>query len=327
MAMGRRGLLLAAGGPTLARRAGAQGRFPDRPVRVVVPFAAGGNGDVMARLVAPGLSEALGQPVVVENRTGAGGGVGAEFVTRSRPDGHVLLWGAGGPLVNAPLLTRQPRYDPVRDLAPIGLASLMPLVLVVRAEVPARGLAGLVALSRARREGLAIGTSGVGGANHVPLELFKAATGANLVHVPYRGGGAAVPDMLAGNVDGMLTELSSVLDFHRQGQARMLGIFALDRSPLVPEVGTVIESGLADFTAFSFSGLWAPAGTPEEAVAAVQRALAATMARPAVTERMVALGAVPATPEQRTPAGTAAFLAAEIERARRAIQLAGITPE
>ena len=319
-------LRLAAAAPVLAASP-VRAAFPDHPVRVVVPFAPGGNGDVMARLVSPGLSERLGQPVLVDNRAGAGGAVGAELVARARADGHTLLWGAGGPLVNAPLLTLAPRYDPVRDFAAVGLASLMPGVLVVRAALPVRDLGGLVAASRSRPGGLTIGTSGVGGANHVPLELFKAATGANLVHVPYRGGGAAVPDMLAGNLDGMLTEFSSVLDLHREGQVRILGIGSRARSPLLPDVGTFIESGLADFTAASFSGLWAPSGTPAEAIDALVRALRGVMARAEVVDRMVALGAVPATAEQQAPAGAAAFLDAEIAGARRAIALAGIKPE
>ena len=323
----RRALLrFAAAAPVLAARP-ALAAFPDHPVRVVVPFAPGGNGDVMARLVSPGMSERLGQPVLVDNRAGAGGGVGAELVARSRADGHTLLWGAGGPLVNAPLLTLSPRYDPVRDFAAVGLASLMPGVLVVRAPLPVRDLGELVAYSKSRPGGLTIGTSGVGGANLVPLELFKAATGANLVHVPYRGGGAAVPDMLAGNLDGMLTEFSSVLDLHREGTVRILGIGSRARSPLLPAVGTFIEFGLADFTAASFSGFWAPAGTPREAIEALVGALRAAMARPEVVERMVALGAVPATAEQQGPAGAAAFLDAEIAAARQAIELAGIKPE
>ena len=311
----------------LAASVPAYAAFPDRPVRLVVPFAPGGNGDVMARLVSPVLSERLGQPVVVDNRAGAGGGLGAELVARSRPDEFTLLWGAGGPLVNAPLLTLSPRYDPVRDFAPVGLASLMPGVLAVRPQLPVRDLRGLVEHSKGRATGLTVGTSGVGGANHVPLELFKAATGANLVHVPYRGGGAALPDMLAGNLDGLLTEFSSVLEPHRDGQARILGIGSRERSPLLPEVETFIEFGLPDFTASSFSGIWAPAGTPADAVDALVGALGAAMTRPAVVERMVALGAVPATAGQRTPAGAAAFLDAEIGRAKRAIELAGIKPE
>jgi tripartite-type tricarboxylate transporter receptor subunit TctC len=326
MPLSRRALLRLAGAAPAAIALPALAAYPDRPVRVVVPFAPGGNGDVMARLVAPGMGARLGQVLVVDNRAGAGGAVGAEQVARGRADGYTLLWGAGGPLVNAPLLMRNPPYDPVRDFAPIGLASLMPGVIVVRTEVPVRSLRELVDHTRGGRS-LTMGTSGVGGANHVPLELFKAATGANLIHVPYRGGGAAVPDMIAGNVDGMLTEFSSVLDLHREGRVRILGIGSRERSPLLPEVETFIEFGLADFTASSFSGYWAPAGTPAEAIGPLVGALQSVMAQPAVVERMVALGAVPATREQQTPEGTADFLRIEIARAKKAIELAGIKPE
>ncbi|WP_043829804.1 Bug family tripartite tricarboxylate transporter substrate binding protein [Muricoccus aerilatus] len=323
----RRHLLrLAPALPALALARPAVAAFPDRPIRIVVPFAAGGNGDLMARLAGPRMSERLGQPVVVENRAGAGGSAGAEVVARSRPDGYNLLWGAGGPMVNSPLLMLNPRYDPLRDFASIGLMSLMPMVLVVRANLPARNLAELVELSK-KGPGITVGTSGVGGANHVPLELFKAATGANLVHVPYRGGGAAAPDLVAGNVDGLLTEFSTVLDLHREGQARILAITSAHRAPLVPEAQTFVEFGLRDFVFYTFSGLWAPAGTPEEVITRLQAALAAATNDPAVTERLAALGAEPASPQQQTPAGTADFLRNEITRSRRAIELAGIKPE
>lgn len=322
----RRLLRLAPALPALVLARPALAAFPDRPIRIVVPFAAGGNGDLMARLATPRMSDRLGQPVVVENRAGAGGSAGAELVARSRPDGYNLLWGAGGPMVNSPLMTLSPRYDPLRDFAPIGLMSLMPMVLVVRAGLPAHSLAELVALSR-RGAGISIGTSGVGGANHVPLELFKAATGANLVHVPYRGGGAAAPDLVAGNVDGLLTELSTVLDLHRERQARILAITSEHRAPLVPEAETFVEFGLRSFVFYTFSGLWAPAGTPEEVVGRLQAALAAATNDPAVTERLAAFGAEAADGAQQTPAGTTAFLRNEITRSRRAIELAGIKPE
>ena len=323
----RHWLRLAPALPALAWSGSARAAFPDRPLRIVVPFAAGGNGDLMARLAAPRMADRLGQPVVVENRAGAGGSTGAELIARSRPDGYNLLWGAGGPLVNSPLLTLNPRYDPMRDFAPIGLMSLMPMVLVVRTGLPARNLSELVAYSRRSGGGVTVGTSGVGGANHVPLELFKAATGANLVHVPYRGGGAAAPDLVAGNVDGLLTEFSTVLDLHREGQARILAITSEARAPLVPEVQTFVEFGLADFVFSTFSGLWAPAATPEDVIGPIQAALAAATNDRAVTERLAALGAEPAGPAQQTPAGTAAFLRNEITRSRRAIDLAGIKPE
>jgi len=313
--------------PALAWGSSALAAFPDRPVRIVVPFAAGGNGDLMARLAAPRMSDRLGQPVVVENRAGAGGSAGAEVIARARPDGHNLLWGAGGPLVNSPLLTLNPRYDPMRDFAAVGLMSLMPMVLVVRSGLPARNLSELVDYSRRNGGGVTVGTSGVGGANHVPLELFKAATGANLVHVPYRGGGAAAPDLVAGNVDGLLTEFSTVLDLHREGQARILAITSERRAPLLPDVQTFIEFGLPDFVFFTFSGLWAPVATPEDVLGRLQAALAAATNDPAVTGRLAALGAEAAGPAQQTPAGATAFLQNEITRSRRAIELAGISPE
>lgn len=302
--------------------------YPNRPIRLMVPFAPGGNGDIMARLAAPILSARLRQAVVVENRGGGGGSIGAEAVVRARPDGYTLLWGANGPLVNSPLMMREPRYDALRDLTPVGLMSLVPMALVVKPSLQVNDLAGLVAYARDRgTAGMTIGTSGVGGAIHIPLEMFKAATGTNLVHVPYRGGGSALPDLLAGTVDGMLTKFSTVLDFHREGRARIVGLAASHRSPLVPEVQTFIEFGLTDFTAATFNGLWAPAGTPDAEIGRLQQALAAVIADTSVVGALTSRGAEPATGVQRSPAGAHDFLAIEIARARQAMVLANIRPE
>ena len=323
----RRSVLRASLVAALLPVARALADYPERPIRLMVPFAPGGNGDIMARLATPILSERLQQPVVVENRGGGGGSLGAEAVVRARPDGYTLLWGANGPLVNSPLMLREPRYDALRDLTPVGLMSLVPMALVMRSALPVRDLAELVAFSKERPAGITIGTSGVGGANHIPLELFKAATGANLVHVPYRGGGSGLPDLLSGTVDGMLTEFSTVLGLHRDGRVRVVGLAAPRRSPLVPEVQTFIEAGLAGFTAATFNGLWAPAGTPEAVTARLQPALAAVVDSPGVIAALTVRGAEPATAAQRSPEGARDFLANEIARTRQAMVLADIRPE
>lgn len=324
----RRGLLLL---PLLAVGARAQSppgeAWPNRPIRFIVPFAAGGNSDVTARLFAARIAPRLGQPIVVENRSGATGAIGTEAVVRARPDGYTLLIGSPGSIVNGPLLQATRRYDPIVDLTPVALLGQVPMVIIVRPDMPVRSLSELVAHSKSRPSGVTIGTSGIGGANHLPLELFKAATGANLVHVPYRGGGSTLPDFIAGNVDGILVELPSVLPLHREGRGRILGVAAPHRSPQLPDIPTFIEAGLEGFLASSFVGLFAPAGTPPGILQALQAALAEAAADPEVLARLASFGADPPTGAELTTPGVAVFLQGELGKARRAIAIAGLQPE
>lgn len=320
----RRALPLLALMPGLAR---AQGAFPDRPIRFIVPFAAGGNSDVTARLFGARIAARLGQPVVVENRSGATGAIGTEAVIRARPDGYTLLIGSPGSIVNGPLLMANPRYNTMTDLVPVALLGQVPMMIIVRPQIPVRNLAELVAYSRARPEGVSIGTSGVGGANHLPLELFKAATGANILHVPFRGGGSTLSDFLAGNVDGLLIELPTVLEIHREGRGRILGVSAARRSPQVPEIPTFIEQGIEGFLASSFVGLFAPASTPAPVLETLQAALAEAAADPDVAARLFSFGADVPMPAELTTPGFRALLEGEFIKARRAISIAGLRPE
>ncbi|MCX7962231.1 MAG: tripartite tricarboxylate transporter substrate binding protein, partial [Burkholderiales bacterium] len=261
----RRALLAALGAGALAALAprGVRAAYPERPIRIIVPFAPGGNADLMARLFAERMTETLGQPVVVENRAGGGGIVGAEAVARAPADGYTLLAGSNGPLTVNPLLQAKLGYEPLRDFAPIGLTSFVPHALVVNASVPARTLAELVALSQ--REQVGVGTAGVGTATHLTLARLNAQTGARLVHVPYRGGGALLPDLVSGTIQAAMTEFSSALPHHRSGKARFVALAAARRSPLAPEVPTMSEAGASGFVATSYVGLLAPAGTPPAA--------------------------------------------------------------
>jgi tripartite-type tricarboxylate transporter receptor subunit TctC len=319
--------LLAAAGATPLLLAQAAPDYPARALRFVVPFAAGGNTDVTARLYGGFISQQLGQPVVVENRSGATGAIGTEAVIRARADGYTLLLGSPGSIINGPLLMAAPRYDSFKDLTPVALLSQVPMVIILQPELPVRSLGELVEFSRGRSGGVSIGTSGIGGANHLPLELFKAATGANLVHVPYRGGGNTLPDFLAGNVEGVLIEISSVLDLHRDGRGRILGLAAPRRSPLVPEVPTFIEAGYAGFLAASFVGLFAPAGTPAEVLLRLQAAIAAATRDADVAARLAGFAADLPSAEELTTPGFAAYLRTEAAKARRAIAIAGLKPE
>jgi tripartite-type tricarboxylate transporter receptor subunit TctC len=320
----RRALPLLALLPNAVR---AQAAFPDRPIRFIVPFAAGGNSDVTARLFGARIAARLGQPVVVENRSGATGAIGTEAVIRARPDGYTLLIGSPGSIVNGPLLMANPRYNTMTDLVPVALLGQVPMMIIVRPQIPARNLAELVAYSRSRPEGVSIGTSGVGGANHLPLELFKAATGANILHVPFRGGGSTLSDFLAGNVDGLLIELPTVLEIYREGRGRILGVSAAARSPQVPQVPTFIEQGIEGYLASSFVGLFAPAGTPEPVLATLQVALAEAAADPDVAARLLSFGATAPLPAELTTPGFRALLEGEFTKARRAIAIAGLRPE
>jgi tripartite-type tricarboxylate transporter receptor subunit TctC len=320
----RRALPLLALLPTAVR---AQAAFPDRPIRFIVPFAAGGNSDVTARLFGARMAARLGQPVVVENRSGATGAIGTEAVIRARPDGYTLLIGSPGSIVNGPLLMANPRYNTMTDLVPVALLGQVPMMIIVRPQIPVRNLAELVAYSRARPEGVSIGTSGVGGANHLPLELFKAATGANILHVPFRGGGSTLSDFLAGNVDGLLIELPTVLEIHREGRGRILGVSAARRSPQVPEIPTFIEQGIEGFLASSFVGLFAPASTPAPVLETLQAALAEAAADPDVAARLLSFGADVPMPAELTTPGFRALLEGEFIKARRAISIAGLRPE
>jgi tripartite-type tricarboxylate transporter receptor subunit TctC len=300
--------------------------YPDRPIRLIVPFAAGGNADIVGRIVGEQVSKALNQTVIVENRGGAGGGVGAEFVATSAPDGYTLLVGSNGPLTVNPFVNANLKYDPIKDFAAIALTSYVPHGIIVSKNVEAKNVAELIALSK--KAPVTIATAGVGSATHMTLERLKSVTGANLQHVPYRGAGNLMPDVISGNVNGAMTELSTALSLHKSGDARIVAIAAAQRSKLAPDIATFDESGLKGFVAQSFIGVLAPAKTPADIIASVQQAVEKGLAAgsPAVA-RLVEMGSEIATAEQMTSAGFAAFIRANYEEMRQAAKAAGITPQ
>ncbi|HET9903135.1 MAG TPA: tripartite tricarboxylate transporter substrate binding protein [Xanthobacteraceae bacterium] len=297
--------------------------YPDRPIRLIVPFAAGGNADTVARLTADGMAAVLGQPIVVENRAGAGGSIGAEAVARAEPDGYTLLTGSNGPLTVNPFVQAKLGYDPMTDFTPIGLTSLVAHALAVHPSVSAKTLEEVVALSHKQQIG--IGTAGVGSATHLTLARFNAATGAKLVHVPYRGGGALLPDLIGGAIQGAMVEFSTVLPLHQGGKSRILATAAPKRSELADDIPTMIEAGVKDFTAASYVGVLAPAKTPAEAVAKLEQALGKALAVAETVAKFKKLGTDMATSEQMTSRGFAAFLKTEYARSREAAALAGLT--
>lgn len=300
--------------------------YPDRPIRMIVPFAAGGNTDILARLVAGPMTERLGRPIVIENRAGAGGSLGAELVARAPADGYTLLFGAGGPLTANPVLQANIPYDVERDFRPIGLVGILPMICQVTARLPARSLTELIALMRQRDGALTIATPGSGSAAHLALELLLAGANVKATHVPYRGGSAMIPDLISGTVDAGMVELPSALPLHQEGKAPIIANATEARSAHLPGVQTFIEAGLPNFTAGSYGGLLAPAATPAEVIGKLHAALTATLDDAAIQVRIGEVGAILASPGQRTPDGFMQFLRDELANARRAARLAGLSP-
>lgn len=299
--------------------------YPDRPIRLIVPFAAGGNADIVGRLVGERISAALGQPVVVENRGGAGGSIGAEAVVRSTPDGYTLFVGSNGPLTVNPFVQAKMPYDPLKDFAPIALTSYAPHCLILANKVAAKTLPDFIAASK--KEQISVATSGVGSATHMTLERFKAASGANIVHVPYRSGGALMPDLIGGNIQAAMTEFSTALPLHKGGQAHIVAVALEKRSQQASDVATFIEGGVKDFTASSYIGILAPAGTPADTVAQLQKAIEKGMKDSGTADKLRAMGTEIATPEQMTSAGFTAFIREDYKRMGEAAKLAGIEPK
>ncbi len=285
--------------------------YPDRPVRLMVPLAAGGPADAAARVFAPHFAEALGQSVFVENRTGASSVIGTEAVVRAAPDGYTLLFGSSSSFAVNPAVMRNLRFDIRKDLDLIGLVSYTPHVLVVRAGLPVTTLPELVALARRQPGKLSYASSGAGGAIHLASELLKRETGVDLVHVPYRGGGPAVLGLLAGDVDIFISDLSTTVESIRAGRLRALAMAWPARSPHLPETPTFAELGYPQVVSSSWFGLAAPAGTPTDIVAVLSRAMQRAFASGAYRAGLEKLGN-----EQFTLSAeqSVAFIKAEVDK-------------
>jgi tripartite-type tricarboxylate transporter receptor subunit TctC len=240
--------------------------YPQRPITMVVTFAAGGSSDVLARAVADAMSRGLGKQVAVDNRPGAGGHVGAESVAHAAPDGYTILFGTNGTLGIGPALYKNLRYDPARDLSPVGILHKLPLLLIVNPSVPANNLRELIDYARANPGKLSFASAGVGTASHLAGELFKDEAKIDILHVPYKGGGATFPDLIAGRVSMMLETIPTALPLVRSGQMRAIGVTVKERSAAAPDIPTLAESGLPNFDVSAWTGLFVPAGTPRSIV-------------------------------------------------------------
>ncbi|WP_457587212.1 Bug family tripartite tricarboxylate transporter substrate binding protein [Ensifer canadensis] len=280
-------------------QANAQG-FPDRAVTLVVPFAAGGSTDVVARIVAQKMSEDLGQQVIVQNVAGAGGNLGADNVARADPDGYTILMGTVATHALNPLILKTKPYDPEKDFAPISLLVVVPNVLVVNPELPAKTVEELLALLKAKPDEYAYASSGNGTPLHLSGELFKKMAGVNMQHIPYKGAGPALNDVIGNQVPIMFDNLPSSSGHIKAGTLRALAVTTSERAPSFPDVPTVAEAGIPGYETYTWNALFAPANTPEPVVARLNEAANKALADPAVVERMKEFSAtiVGSTPEE-----------------------------
>jgi tripartite-type tricarboxylate transporter receptor subunit TctC len=296
--------------------------WPTKPVRIVVPFPPGGTTDIVARSLGVELQRMWQHAVVIENRPGAGGNIGADLVAKSAPDGYTLLMGTVGThAINAALFaqsgTKMP-FDPVRDFVPITLAAGVPNVMVINPKLPVNTVAEFIAYAKARPGQLNMASSGNGTSIHLSGELFKTVTGIYMVHFPYRGSAPAVTDLIAGNMNVMFDNLPSALPHIKSGRLKALAVTSRTRSPALPDVPTIEEAaGLKGFDASSWFGLFAPAGTPRAIVDKIQSDVARALALPEVRERFIAQGA---DPGGNTPEQFAAFIRAETDKWTRVVK-------
>jgi tripartite-type tricarboxylate transporter receptor subunit TctC len=317
----RRGLLAAA---TLlpAQRAFAQASdFPRRNLSLVVPFAPGGATDIVARLVAPGMQEALERPVIVENRGGAAGMIGTEAVANAPPDGHTFIIYTITNAVLAPGLLRNARVDPRRDFQTVSLLATLPMVLTVGNHVPARNLGELVELMKSQPGRITYGSAGIGSLNHFGGHMLTVLTGTQATHVPYRGSGPVFADLIAGNVDMMIEGIASQVQYIRNNQVRAIATLAPERSAQLPEVPTAAEQGMRDFNIINFMGLFAHAQTPPEIIAKLEGAARAAVRDETINRRLREVGTEPAG---TSAAEFRAFYQAQLAQWMPLIEISGI---
>ena len=299
--------------------------WPARPLHLVVPYASGGPVDLPARLIAAALSQALAQPVVVENKPGAGGDIGADFVAKSAPDGYMLVMGAIATHAINPALYPKFPYDPVRDFRHIALLVQVPNVLVVSNDLPARSVADLIRLAKAEPGRLDFASGSTGSTGHLAGELFKQLTGTYMVHIPYKGSAPAVADLIAGRVQLMFDNLASALPQIQAGKARALAVTTAHRSSFVPELPTLEEAGVRPFDLTTWWGLMAPAGTPQPIVDRLAAEAAKALQSPELRERWRAMGSEP--PTIKTPAEFTAFVERERKLYAELVKRSGATAD
>jgi len=318
----RRRILLAAA--LAAAPLAAWAAFPERPLRLVVPFPAGGAADLMARGLAQHLGEQLGQQVVIDNRGGAGGTVACEIVARAPADGYTLLFGTMGTQAINPALYSKLRYDPLKDFSPIALTHITPRVLVVGPSVKARNVGELIALARAKAGQLSYGSAGNGSSSHLSGALFESLAGVDLVHVPYKGSAPLLTDLLAGRVDATFDSFTVYEEHIKSGRVRALAVTSRTRMAALPQVPTLAEAGLPGYEVSNWLGVLAPAGTPKEVVTALHAAVIRAMSDAGMKRQLTALGIEPAA---STPDEFSALIRSEIPKWARLVKTSGAMVE
>ncbi|PUE44928.1 LacI family transcriptional regulator [Limnohabitans sp. 2KL-1] len=294
--------------------------FPTKPIRVVMGFPAGGPLDQHARLLTDRLQAQLGQPILIDYKAGAGGTVGAQEVMRAAPDGHTLMLANTGVMVINPALYTKLPYSTLRDFVPVARTAMQPLALLVNPKVPVNNLQEFVAYAKARPGQINYGSAGNGGSSHLVPEMFKSATGLFMVHIPYRGSAPAFTDLMAGQVQFMAESIPQAAQYHKQGKVRALAVTSRERNPALPDIPTVMETGIKNFEVVGFYGFLAPAGTPKDVVNKLSDAFKAVMNQPDIRSRMVAQGADPAF---LGADDFAKFLTAEMPRWAAVVQKSG----
>ena len=295
--------------------------WPTRPIRFIVPFAPGGGGDVVGRIIGQRMSDQLGKPLVIDNRAGGGGTLGCELAAKAAPDGYTLLLGNVGPIAVGPALYPKLAYDPVRDFAPVTMIASFPNLLVANPGLPFKTVPELVAYAKSRPGTLNFASAGAGTSTHLAGELFKSVAGIDVVHVPYKGGAAAMTDIIAGQVAYYFGTMPSLMPLAKAGKLRALAVTSLTRSPAAPEVPTIAESGYPKFETAAWYGLMFPTGTPREIVARTNAATMVVLALPDIRERLVHEGSEPLG---STPAQFGAYIKAEIAKWSAVVKAANL---
>jgi len=295
--------------------------FPTRPIRFIVPYAPGGNVDISARTVGPVLGEILGQTIVVDNRPGAGGNIGAVIVAKATPDGYTLLVGSSGPLSVNPVVLKDMPYDSVKDFAPVSRVQSVPLVLLTSPKFGVGSVKELITRARAEPGKITMASAGTGTTNHFAIELFSTMAGIKVLHVPYKGSGPALAELLGGQVNTMVDQLTSSIGYIRDGRLKVIAVTAAKRVDALPDVPTLAESGIPGYEASTFLGLLAPAGTPRPVIMKLNGAIAKAVATKSVNDRFRSLGADPGA---SSPEAFAKIIRDELAKWRRVAKEANL---
>lgn len=296
-------------------------RYPVKPIRLIVPFSPGGNVDVTSRILSAVLTDYFAQSVIVDNRSGAGGTIGGSLVAKSAPDGYTLLMGSSGLLTAGPAVRASMPYDPVRDFAPISLVQTVPMVLLASPKSPANNLRELIALARQRPGQVTMAAGDAGSSNHLAVELINAMAGVKFLPVIFKGGGQSLPQLMGGQIDSQMSQPTSAITLIRDGRVKAIAVTTMKRSPAMPTVATMDESGLKGFEASTMLGVLAPAGTPATVINTLNAAILTALRSAAVKEKFQMLGA---DPQETTPQQFRAYLQSDLEKWKNVVKTAGI---